>query len=56
MPHDHDEREFQPDEEERLGAYGIAEIAVRELLLEKGIFTGEEFRRSLEGFDRAAAE
>ena len=56
MPHDHDEREFQPDEEESLGAYGIAEIAVRELLLEKGIFTAEEFRRSLEGFDRAAPE
>ncbi len=56
MPHDHDEREFQPDEEESLGAYGIAEMAVRELLLEKGIFTAEEFRLSLEGFDRAAPE
>jgi nitrile hydratase len=56
MAHDDEEREFQPDEEESLGAYAIAEIAVRELLLEKGIFTAEEFRHALEVFDRAGPE
>jgi len=56
MAHDHDHRDFQPDEEESLPDYGVAEIAVRELLLEKGIFTAEEFRGALEGFDRAAPE
>jgi nitrile hydratase alpha subunit len=56
MVHDHDHRDFQPDEEESLPEYGIAEMAVRELLLEKGIFTAEEFRGALEVFDRAAPE
>lgn len=48
--HDHD-RTFQPDEEESLGHYGIAEMAVRELLLEKGVFTPDEFRSKLEQLD-----
>ena len=48
--HDHD-KTFQPDEEESLGHYGIAEMAVRELLLEKGIFTNNEFRSKLEQLD-----
>ena len=56
-PHDHDDEEhdhdrtFQPDEEESLGHYGIAEMAVRELLLEKGVFTPDEFRSKLEQLD-----
>jgi nitrile hydratase len=48
--HDHD-KTFQPDEEESLGHYGIAEMAVRELLLEKGIFSPDEFRSKLEQLD-----
>jgi len=56
-PHGDDEHErdhdktFQPDEEESLGHYGIAEMAVRELLLEKGIFSPDEFRSKLEQLD-----
>ena len=48
--HDHD-KTFQPDEEESLGHYGIAEMAVRELLLEKGVFSPDEFRSKLEQLD-----
>lgn len=48
--HDHD-KTFQPDEEESLGHYGIAEMAVRELLLERGVFTEDEFRSKLEKLD-----
>ncbi len=47
------ERVFQADEEESLGDYGIAEIAVRELLMERGVFSADEFRRDMEIFDRA---
>ena len=50
--HDHD-LTFQPDEELNFGYYAVAEIAVRELLIEKGVFTPEEHRRTLEWFDRA---
>ncbi len=52
--HDHDDdhaRTFQPDEEESLGHYAIAEMAVRELLLERGVFTNDEFRQKLEQLD-----
>lgn len=51
--HDHD-RTFQPDEEESLGHYALVEMAVRELLSEKGIISGDEFRRQLEWYDRAS--
>jgi nitrile hydratase len=51
--HDHDHSlTFQPDEEESLGFYGVAEIAVRQLLAEKGIIEPDEFRRALEWYDR----
>lgn len=50
--HEHDHaRTFQPDEEESLGHYAIAEMAVRELLLERGVFTNDEFRERLEQLD-----
>ncbi|MSP68271.1 MAG: nitrile hydratase subunit alpha [Alphaproteobacteria bacterium] len=50
--HDHDHaRTFAPDEETKLGYYGLAEIAVRELLIEKGLFAPEEFRMGWERFD-----
>ena len=53
-PHDHDhDLTFQPDEEESLGHYAIAEMAMRELLIEKGIIEPDEFRKALEFYDRA---
>ena len=52
--HDHDHaRTFVPDEEDSLGHYAIVEMAVRELLIEKGVFSADEFREELEVFDRA---
>ena len=51
--HDHD-LTFQPDEEDSLGHYAIAEMAMRELLMEKGIIAGDEFRSALEWYDRAS--
>lgn len=51
--HDHDhDRTFQPDEEESIGTYALAEMAVRELLMEKGIIEADEFRQALEWYDR----
>lgn len=42
----------QPDlEDQPLGYYQIMEIAVRELLLEKGVITAEDLRRALEVID-----
>ena len=52
--HEHDHTTtFVPDEEESLGFYGIAEAAVRELLIEKGVLEADELRRALEWYDRA---
>ena len=51
--HDHD-LTFQPDEEDSLGHYAIAEMAMRELLVEKGIIAADEFRSALEWYDRAS--
>ena len=50
--HDHSTT-FVPDEEESLGFYAIAEAAVRELLIEKGVLEADELRRALEWYDRA---
>ena len=50
--HDH-ARTFVADEEDSLGHYAIVEMAVRELLIEKGVFTPDEFREGLEVFDKA---
>ena len=56
--HDHDHghkaqpHPKQPDlEDQPLGYYQIMEIAVRELLVEKGIVTADEIRRALEVID-----
>jgi nitrile hydratase alpha subunit len=48
--HDHD-LTFQPDEEESLGHYGVMEMAVRELMIEKGILDAGEFRQRVERID-----
>src|SRR5258708_11849432 len=46
--HDHPTR---PDGEDKLGYYQVMEIAVRELLLAKGVFTPEDVRRTIEAMD-----
>ena len=58
MPHDgHDHsKTFVPDEEESLNDFAIEEMAIRELLIEKGVFTADEFRRSLEILDSRSPE
>ena len=58
MPHDgHDHsKTFVPDEEESLNDFAIDEMAIRELLIEKGVFTADEFRRSLEILDSRSPE
>ena len=43
---------FQPDiEDSALTHHQLLQLAVGELLMEKGIFTGDEFRRTLEDID-----
>ncbi|MEM7406858.1 MAG: nitrile hydratase subunit alpha [Pseudomonadota bacterium] len=49
--HDH-ATTFVPDEELSLGFYGLAEAAVRELLVEKGVIEPAELRTALEWYDR----
>jgi nitrile hydratase alpha subunit len=45
-PHDH-----HPDQDGPLSDYQLMEIAVRELLIEKGILTADEIRRAIEAMD-----
>jgi len=51
--HDHGDHDHptRPDGEEKLGYYQVMEIAVRELLIAKGIFTPEDVRRTVEAMD-----
>jgi nitrile hydratase len=52
--HDHDHGHHhptRPDEAEHLAYYQCMEIAVRELLIEKGIITADELRRTIELMD-----
>ena len=50
-PHNHP-HPFQPDiEDSALTHYQLLELAVGELLIEKGVFTGDDFRRALEDID-----
>ena len=53
--HDHSNAQphpFQPDiEDAPLTHYQLLELAVSELLIEKGVFTGDDFRRTLEDID-----
>ena len=50
-PHSHP-HPFQPDiEDSALTHHQLLQLAVGELLMEKGIFTGDEFRRTLEDID-----
>lgn len=50
--HDHDHpHETLPDAAERLTYYQLMEVAVRELLLEKGVFSAADVRRQVEDMD-----
>lgn len=50
--HPHQPHPFQPDiEDSPLNHYQLLELAVGELLIEKGVFTGDAFRRTLEDID-----
>jgi nitrile hydratase len=47
--HDHDHpHEHHPDDDGRLGYYQLMEIAVRELLIEKGVLTAEDIRIAID--------
>jgi len=47
-PHPH---ETLPEHDERLGYYQTMEIAVRELLIAKAVFTADDMRRAVEAMD-----
>jgi nitrile hydratase subunit alpha len=52
--HDHDHSHAhptRPDDEERLSYHQRMEIALRELLIEKGIVSADEIRRAVEAMD-----
>lgn len=52
--HDHDHSHphpHEPDADAPLGYYQIMEVAVRELLIEKGIITADDVRRAVEAMD-----
>jgi nitrile hydratase len=53
-PHDHGHPHTHPtraDQDDTLSYYQIMEIAVRELLIEKGILTADQIRRQVEDMD-----
>jgi nitrile hydratase len=57
-PHDHDHDHGHahphappPDVDERLSYHQVMEIAVRELLIEKKVFTADDVRRTVEAMD-----
>lgn len=49
-PHVHTAREFQPDEKIH-GYYQLLGLALKELLIEKNVFTAEEIRKAIEARD-----
>ena len=51
-PHDHDHaHDALPDNDGKLTYYEIMEVAVRELLIEKGVFTPADVRKQVEAID-----
>lgn len=57
MPHDHDHlspsgHPYRPDQDTRLSRFQCMEIAMRELLVEKGIVTRAEIQATIEQMDR----
>ncbi len=55
-PHTHDERTFQPDLKEPSEEWEFLEIALRELLIEKGVVTAREIQDMLEEWDGKCPE
>jgi nitrile hydratase len=63
-PHDHDHGDhghphrhpFQPDHDDTLTYYRKLEIAVRELLIEKNIFTADDVRKVVEDIESRSPE
>ncbi len=55
-PHTHDERTFQPDIREPSEEWEFLEIALRELLIEKGVVTAREIQDMLEEWDGKCPE
>jgi nitrile hydratase len=52
LDHDHDHpHPVRPDADESLGYYQLMEIALRELLIDKGVLTADEVRRQVEDMD-----
>ncbi len=52
--HDHDDHPphpMRPDQDDKLTYYQVMEIAVRELLIDKGILTPDQIRRQVENMD-----
>ena len=53
--HDHDHHDHphpaQPDASDALSYYQVMEIAVRELLIEKGVLSADQVRRQIENMD-----
>lgn len=49
--HDHDDHAHPPDEDGPLTHYQALEVAVRELLIEKGVFTADDVRAAIEAMD-----
>ena len=54
MPHDGHDHPLKPDADETLTHWQVMEIAVRELLIEKGIATPDEITRQVERMDARA--
>ncbi len=55
-PHAHDERTFQPDIKEPTEEWEFLEIALRELLIEKGVVTAREIQDKIEEWDGKSPE
>ncbi len=53
MPHEHDQSEFQKDTEgPDITETQVLEIAIRELLIEKGILTADQIRKQVEDWEQ----
>ena len=55
-PHDHPHGAFQPDIKEPTKDWEFTEIALRELLIEKGVFTARELADTVEAWEKKSPE
>ena len=54
--HDHDETTFQPDIKEPSEEWEFLEIALRELLIDKGVITAREVQDQIEAWEKKSPE